>query len=150
MRIFVTVGTTPFDRLICTIDQINESQHEIIIQTANPKIKITNHKHFQWVDHINNYFNWADLIICHAGAGTIYNLLEMKKLIIVVPNFDRIDQHQKEIASYIEDKNYGLVCYDTNNLYNLIDSIKGKKFAPYNKESFFVRQNIIDFINSKM
>lgn len=150
MKIFVTVGTTPFDRLIHTIDQIENSENKFIIQTANPKIKINNYKHFEWVENINQYYKWADLIICHAGAGTVYNLLEMNKTIIVVPNLDRIDHHQKEIANYIANKNYCSVCFDVNNINSLINSIKEKKFAPYKKESFFVKEDIIDFIRKKI
>lgn len=150
MKIFVTVGTTPFDRLIVAIDQIKKKQHEIIIQTANSKVEINNHQHFKWVDNINYYFNWADIVICHAGAGTVYTLLEMKKPIIVAPNFDRTDKHQKEISNYIKNNNYGFVCYDLRQLDKQIELIENKKFSLYKKESFFVKQNIIDFIRKKI
>ncbi len=150
MKIFVTVGTTPFDNLINSINQINSKKYQFIIQTGNSDITVTNHQHFKWTEDIEKYFNWADLIICHAGAGTIYNLLEMNKPIIVVPNLDRTDHHQKEIANYVKKNNLGLTCFDLDLLFEQIDLVENVTFSKYRKEPFFSRQLIINFIKKRL
>lgn len=150
MKIFITVGTTQFDRLINTIDKIDSSGNEFVIQTAETSVTKINHKHFKWVDNIDEYFQWADIIICHAGAGTIYTLLEMQKKIIVVPNLDRTDQHQKEIANYFQRNNYGLVCWNLSQIEEQINTIQNTSFNIYNKDPFFQKNQIISFIKEQL
>ena len=150
MKIFVTVGTTPFDRLINFFDQNAFENDEIIIQTGNSKIVVKNHKSFKWTKDIFQYFEWADLIVCHAGAGTIYNLIEKGKPIIVVPNLDRIDPHQSEIANYIERNNYGLVCNDVTKIPAYLVRAKQMTFAAYKKDEFFLKDSIIDLIKKQI
>ncbi|HEA1399118.1 TPA: hypothetical protein RVE45_003897, partial [Escherichia coli] len=78
---------------------------------------------FSFRDDVDVFYNDADVIITHAGAGTLYQLLEKGKKIIAVPNLERIDKHQVDIATYMERNHYLLVCWDYNEIGDLLKSI---------------------------
>ncbi len=146
MKIFVTVGTTPFDQLIKYVDQNITKEQNIVFQIAKGEYKPANFPYFAFTDEIDLYYKTADLVICHAGAGTIYNLLELKKKIIVVPNLERADPHQKELASYIEKNNYGIVCWNINKINELIIKARNFKFNSYTKEKFIGTDLLMDIL----
>ena len=143
-NIFVSVGTTPFDELIKYVDK-EVLDKEIICQISNfAKYKPKNHKYFGFTKNIDEYYNWADLVVCHAGAGTVYKLLEMRKKIIVVPNTYRIDKHQNDLSRFIEEKNYALVCHDIDKLKYFIE--QSSEFTPnqFLEKKFFVTDEILE------
>ena len=86
--------------------------------------------------------------ITHAGAGTIYKLLEQRKKVIIVPNLVRIDKHQRDIAQYMCDHHYSLVLWDLSSLSSIMKDIE--KFSPavYKKTPFFRSDEIVNFINN--
>ena len=53
----------------------------------------------------------ADLVISHAGAGSIMESLRLKKALIVVVNQDLMDNHQIELAEAMQEANYLRFCY---------------------------------------
>ena len=61
---------------------------------------------------------------------------------IVVPNFDRVDKHQSDLALYIERNNYALVCHDVNHIESHIEGIIAYEPVPYSKESFFLADEL--------
>lgn len=148
MNIFVTVGTTPFRSLISILDEIalNDNLNNYIFQTSDPKTTTLNGYSFQFTDNITHYYNSADLVITHAGAGTIYQLLELKKKIIVVPNLERIDKHQSDISSYMELRGHLLVCWNISELAEKIGLASDFNPVPYVKDEFFKNEEIIRFI----
>ncbi len=98
--IFVTIGTqAPFDRFIKIIDevapQINE---EIIAQVYKCGFTPKNIKTVDFLapDEFNNLFEKADLIISHAGMGTILSALQKHKPIIIFPRIAALGEHRNE------------------------------------------------------
>lgn len=98
--IFVTIGTqAPFDRFIKIIDevapQINE---EIIAQVYKCGFTPKNIKTVDFLapDEFNNLFDKADLIISHAGMGTILSALQKHKPIIIFPRIAALGEHRNE------------------------------------------------------
>lgn len=150
MRIFVTVGTTSFDSMIENIDQyFNENKSTMLIFKSQmviiyPKVVLF----FSFRDDVDVFYNDADVIITHAGAGTLYQLLEKGKKIIAVPNLERIDKHQVDIATYMERNHYLLVCWDYNEIGDLLKSIHNFKPNPYYKIEFDKGKEIADYIRS--
>ncbi|MDD2698434.1 MAG: glycosyltransferase [Arcobacteraceae bacterium] len=141
MKIFVTVGTTKFDSLIKSVDEnLLDLDYEVTMQISDGNYKP---KHFEFTNEIQKYFREADVVITHAGAGSIYELLELGKKIIIVPNFDRIDKHQSDIADYMDKNNYAKSIY---NIVNVIEALKSHNFDEFKKENFFKAQEIIDFM----
>jgi len=144
MKIFVTVGTTPFDSLIKEASLLKSS--ETILQVGESDFEASNCKIIKFTTNIVKYYFWADIVICHAGAGTIYQLLEMDKSIIVVPNLERSDQHQNEITNFVESNNYGLVARDVKKLKEILLKFGAFKKNKYAKEEFFLTKEIINLI----
>ncbi|EJD6044842.1 hypothetical protein M0K80_RS21505 [Providencia rettgeri] len=148
MRLFVTVGTTAFDELIESVDNLfsDKNTHEINYQIANGLYKPLSGNYFNFQPEIEKYYINSDVIITHAGAGSIYHLLKLRKKIIIVPNFNRIDQHQSDISSFMEKNKYSLVCWDLNNIKNIIDEIQNFTPREYTYNSFFMYDEISSYI----
>ncbi|MEZ8816957.1 PssE/Cps14G family polysaccharide biosynthesis glycosyltransferase [Vibrio cyclitrophicus] len=147
IKIFVTVGTTEFDELIKAVDELKLSEKYKIVAQVSPASKY-NAKYintFEFVDDIDSYMASFDLIITHAGAGSVYNLLEKGKRLLVVPNTERYDKHQIELAEYILHNNYAQVCLDINDLSKSIIQVLSETFTPYSKEDFFGENIILDY-----
>jgi len=150
MKIFVTVGTTKFDTLIENIDKnLNATDYEIILQIADGEYKPKNFEYFDFTKDIKNYFENSDIIITHAGAGSIYELLELKKKILIVPNLDRVDKHQSDIADFMDKNNYAKKLKNYKELDKVLKDISSTSFKQFTKDSFFKVDEIIEFINKK-
>lgn len=146
--IFVTVGTTPFDELIEYIDNL-EIEDEIILQISNEAKYIPKKKNsFKFTKNINDYYEKADIIISHAGAGSIYNLLEKNKKIIIIPNLSRVDTHQLDITQYMQKENYAITCQNINQLDKIIKNIDSYKLKKYEKDVFFKAHEIKDLLKA--
>ena len=96
----------------------------------------------------------SDIIITHAGVGTIMECLEMGKEIIVVPrkaeNLEHVNNHQEEIAFEMEKKGL-LKKVDTyeqlkNSVIEIIKNNEGKIKINYisNNEKF--NDNLIKYL----
>ncbi len=99
--IFIVVGTQqPFDRLIKSIDKWSASTgyKDIIAQVADSNYKPTNFKWFDFIpmNEFNELFLKADLIVSHAGMGTIISALQYQKPIIVMPRLASFKEHRND------------------------------------------------------
>lgn len=149
-KIFVTVGTTKFESLIHYIDNnISSEDFEVVIQKSNGKYIPKNFESFQFTKEIDRYYNECDIVITHAGAGTIYKLLEIKKNIIIIPNIERIDNHQTDIANYMKEEKYAYVANELNDINSILLTINNNNLVPYKKESFFKAKEIIFYSLNK-
>lgn len=160
-RIFVTVGTTKFDELIETVlsSEVLEvlsskGYYEIILQVGRtlfvpdctPRCGFVNIEYFNLSADIISYVQNADLIISHAGAGSILDALECRKNLIVVANENLMDNHQLELAEQLyEDKHlYYCTC---KTLLNTIQAMNFSQLKPFvNKRS----RHIAKFIDQIM
>ncbi len=99
--ILVTVGgQLPFDRLVHTVDEwAREKQREdVFAQIGNSS---SPPQHIQW-----KYFltpaefqakaREADVIIAHAGMGSILTALELQKPIVVMPRRAHLREHRND------------------------------------------------------
>tara|TARA_R110000787_G_scaffold147907_1_gene261789 strand:- start:154 stop:606 length:453 start_codon:yes stop_codon:yes gene_type:complete len=150
MKILVTVGTSSFERLIKAVDkQIPANKYQLTCQISDGKYQPINHKFFHFSDKFPSLIADADIVITHGGAGTIFQLLELQKKIIVVPNLDRIDKHQTDLASFVSDNHYAIVCNNLDQLaYDLEQCIH---FTPasYQKDDFFMADDLINYFSSE-
>jgi len=122
MHVVVTVGTTRFDDLINTIltpeilstlSALNTTtlfiQHGAspLPHLPSTQIKIETLK---YTTSMTREIQRAELIITHAGTGTILNALQENKKIVVVPNNTLMDGHQTQIAQKIDQMGRGIYC----------------------------------------
>ncbi|KAI8880365.1 glycosyltransferase family 1 protein [Backusella circina FSU 941] len=149
MSLFITVGSTGFDQLIETttateflsslkalgITKVtyqygsSESIFNKNMQAYNgPVIDMNGYK---YKPNIEEDMKKADIIISHAGAGTILQALRLKnKKLIVVVNMTLMDNHQYELASAMEKRNYA-ICSEPSNLMNTLQNIKKATLTPF-------------------
>lgn len=136
--IFVTVGNhfQEFERLLRKVDEIAPRiSHEIVIQKGYSKYVPRNMKYFDFVpmNAAMEYIQRSDLVISHAGIGTIILCKENGIPLIIFPRRKKFGEHgtdhQMEIAQVLEergDKNIYIV-YEENQLEGKIVEVVGKK-----------------------
>ena len=124
-RIFVTVGTTSFDALIEAIDSplfIREAKElgydSVVAQIGRGKYvprhlplldneeKSGKCSSYRFKPTLDDDFAEADLVISHAGAGSIMESLRMRRRILVVVNETLMHNHQWELANALRDGGY--------------------------------------------
>ncbi|TFY81700.1 hypothetical protein EWM64_g2301 [Hericium alpestre] len=119
MRAFITVGSTKFDALVQTVlsqpvlDSLRlEGYSDIVVQCGKSHIEgfadsetlWTFERHgvnvhmWRFKPSLEEEYNDADLVISHAGSGTILDVLRKGKPMIVIPNPTLLDNHQQELA----------------------------------------------------
>lgn len=129
MSLFITVGSTGFDDLVSKVTsqsflssltllginkvrvQYGTSEPIFIknIQAYNgPRIDITGYK---YKASITEDIEQADIVISHAGSGTVLQALRLYKKLIVVVNMSLMDNHQYQLAQAMESRNY-VACSD--------------------------------------
>ena len=99
--IFVTVGTDlPFDRMLRVIDQwAGENRRDDLfaqIGEGGWEPKNIPFRHFLQPPEFRQKFDAADLIISHAGMGTILTALHHAKPILVMPKRASLGEHRNE------------------------------------------------------
>jgi len=150
MNIFITVGTTPFDKLIHYCDEhIDIKKHSVKAQISNlAKYEPTNFESFAYTNEIKELYEWADVIIAHAGSGTLFKLLELKKKAIFVPNNIHKDAHQNDLCRFVDEHNYAFVLNDYNDLNQLLQRSENYVFTEYHKEKSDIAEYILEIICS--
>jgi beta-1,4-N-acetylglucosaminyltransferase len=100
VQTFVRLG---YNRLIVqygsgTIPRnVSESQGNIHIETID------------YIKDIDTIMEESDLIISHAGSGSILSGLRMGKKMVIIPNTKLMDNHQVELAEALNQDGYLLV-----------------------------------------
>lgn len=90
MRIFVTVGAQmPFDRLIVAMDTwaAAHPEHQVLAQIGASRLRPT---HIRWAHLLRptellRAYDEADAIVGHAGTGTLFDVLQRGKPLVVLP-----------------------------------------------------------------
>jgi len=134
--ILVTVGTTSFDALIRAVDQNLPREWNLHLQIADGTYIP---KHFDWFrfsDRISDFYSQSAFVICHAGAGTVFRLLELRKRLVVVPNLTRADPHQRELAHFVDSNHYAVVCQEPTSIAESIRAMRDFDFKPFVKPAF--------------
>ena len=123
--IFVTVGNSNlgFERLIKAMDNLARAlPYPVVMQIGATQYTPKNAEWFRYCDHdtIIEYFKKSRVIVTHAGAGTILDILLLGKKPVVVPRLSKfgevIDDHQLEITRTLGEMRLILPVYNISNL----------------------------------
>ncbi|XP_053979132.1 UDP-N-acetylglucosamine transferase subunit ALG13 homolog [Hylaeus anthracinus] len=156
-NVFVTVGTTKFDELIKTVltTEILEAlslkaYNKLILQIGKtslvpncvPRCGFVAIEYFTLSSNILEYVKAADLVISHAGAGSILDALENKKNLIVVVNQSLMDNHQLELAEQLYMDKYLYYC-TCETLLNIVKTMNFTELRPFiNNKSIHIAEQI--------
>lgn len=98
--IFVTVGTQlPFDRLIRAVDSLAPRiGKRVFAQTSESSFRPT---HIEWrafirPTEVDAFFREADVVVAHAGIGTILTAQKYGKPLIVMPRRAGLGEHRND------------------------------------------------------
>lgn len=139
MKIFVVVGTQAgFDRMVKTIDEWNGNNREVQIeaQIGDTQFVPENMKSHSFIPpaEFNVLFNQADLIVSHAGIGSILSALQNEKPILVMPRLAKYKEHRNDhqlhTASSFEKLLKLKVAYDEKELLMHLNDLKNIKPLP--------------------
>ena len=131
LRAFVTVGTElPFNRLVGAIDAWagRRGGERIVAQIGHGAIQP---RHMEWHERIDGprfgeLFDTADVVVAHAGMGTIVRALERRRPLIVVPRRADLGEHRNDhqLATVARLRELGLVhaADDEDELVRMLDA----------------------------
>ncbi len=137
--IFLIVGTQePFDRLVKYLDDWSSltGYKDITGQIAKAGYKPQNFNYFDFVpiEEFDRYFKAADLIIAHAGMGTIISALQYSKPIVVMPRLAKLQEHRNDhqVATARSFSRLGHVkaAFSKDELFSFLDKRKDIKPSP--------------------
>lgn len=132
--IFVTVGTERFDELVKKMDEIAlELTERVTIQIGKGRYEPKNCKYFRFTPNIDHYYEKADLIVTHGGAGTILELLGKNKKVIGISNPEKPGQHQEDILKALSQQNHLIWCRDLKRLKETVRKAKKIEIKKYRK-----------------
>lgn len=85
---------------------------------------------FEYTPSLASYLETAALVISHAGAGSLFETLRMRRRLIAVPNPALMDDHQKELAEKLEDMGH-LVSATVEELIQVVGRMEVEVLVPY-------------------
>jgi len=131
--IFVAVGTQlPFDRLIRVVDDWAGAQkrNDVFAQIGPSQYRPS---HMQWREFIDAEefkarIAAADVVVAHAGMGSIITALELGKTIIVMPRRADLNEHRNDhqiaTAKQFQAQGRISVAFDEAELRGLLDGLE--------------------------
>ena len=152
--IFVILGTQDkkFPRLLDALQKkIDEGKiskkEEIIVQAGSTKYESKNMKIIDYmsVRKFEECIDRADLIICHAGVGTILTALKKGKKIIAAARLkeygEHVNDHQLQILENFSKKGYLVALEDFDKLDEAIKQAKELEPKPIkSNKQYFIKQ----------
>ena len=139
--ILVVVGTDThaFDRLLKWVDELVERKkikERVLAQIGHSRYLP---KHCEW----KRFFSYeemlvamkkSNLIISHAGAGSIIDALSLNKPVIAVPRRkkynEHADDHQVQLAKVLSEEGKVLAAFEKKDLEKAIETIRSRRFKP--------------------
>lgn len=128
--IFITVGTQlAFDRMVSAVDRWAAARPGVdVFAQVGPAQQLP--RHIQHADfltpaHANSLMREADLIVAHAGMGTVLTALELRKPIVIMPRLASLGEHRNEhqmaTARWLQGRPGVHIAWDEAGLLSLLD-----------------------------
>lgn len=132
--IFVTVGgQLPFDRLVHTVDRwaMDRGRADVFAQIGDSS---SPPGHIQWERFLSPTdfqakAQEADVIVAHAGMGSILTALELEKPIVIMPRRAQLNEHRNDhqwaTVNHLGDGIGVNVARDENELRSRLEHLQG-------------------------
>ena len=159
--IFLTVGfQLPFDRLVRAVDEwcVERGRNDVFGQIADPGHGGYRPHHFEWTDfiepnRIQTIFAEADLVVAHAGMGSLITALTLAKPILIMPRrvafSETRSDHQVATAEHLGDRPGVRVALTDAEVGPELDGlIELAKQTDVSQPSMFAESSLIDTIRS--
>ncbi|KAG6881975.1 hypothetical protein C0992_013029 [Termitomyces sp. T32_za158] len=153
MLAFVTVGSTQFDALVQAILSPavlsalrRKNYNQLIVQCGNSNFELAssingggqfsveregiNIELWKFKPTLQREYEKADLVISHAGSGTILDVLRLGKPLLTVVNTTLLDNHQQELASALAELGH-LQCSSVPDLAQTIETFDSSSIVPF-------------------
>jgi len=132
--VFVTVGTTKFDKLIEVIDsaEFGEWLHKqnpdltVVVQRGSGEYEPKSawiSECFTFKPSLTEDMEGAALIITHAGSGSVLESLKLRRKTCVVVNTDLMDNHQTELANEVCNRGLATCAKGPSNLLEALQTV---------------------------
>ena len=131
--IFVTVGTQgQFDRLIRTVDEWagGRGRTDVFAQTGPSNFCPKHIRSKQFIDpaEFRYHVELSNLVIAHAGMGSIITALELGKPIMVMPRRASLGEHRNDhqvaTAKRFAEQGRIMVAFNEKELVDKLDQLK--------------------------
>ena len=158
--IFVIVGSQKFqfNRLIIEVDRLKQEgilQDRVVAQigACDYEPKHIEGKRFMDKEDFDAHIAACDLLITHAGEGSIMTGLLRQRKVIAVPRYERfgehVSDHQLEIARALERQGCIVNVEDIHQLEGAIKDIDQRELVPYVSGNDNMIQSICSFIEGQ-
>jgi UDP-N-acetylglucosamine transferase subunit ALG13 len=120
--IFVTVGHTrfAFQRLVDALAALPPARLEVQHGSATPPVHARVSRSFMTFDEVAEHMASADVVICHAGVGSILCAQRAGHVPVVASRLKRfgeaVDDHQTELAESLAARGDVIFCRDLRDL----------------------------------
>lgn len=135
-KTFISVGNAKqhFSRLLTSIDALADIlPHPILVQSGHTPFKssVCDVVDFIAMDDFTQYVSQAEILILHAGAGSLLHAMKAQKYPIVVPRKaqfnEHVNDHQVAFANMLQTEGKAMMVEDTSKLREAICAIKQRK-----------------------
>ena len=157
--IFVTVGTQlPFDRLLDAMNTYAGQSDLSVVAQAGPGADPARWPHLQVHNHLappefERLFRAAELVVAHAGIGTVLSAQRFDKPLVVVPRRADLAEHrharQLATATRLETRSGLHVAWTTEALAELLAArhdLERPRRSPSAEQAALIR-GVAEFIN---
>lgn len=157
--IFVVLGTheLPFTRLIKEVERLKKEGYikdEVIVQNGNTKYKsdVLELKPFLSFEEMDSLFEQADIVISHAGTGSVITAIKKGKKVIAAPRLEKYgehnDDHQLQLTEAFVNGGHILAWYENDKLEDTLEQAKDFQPVPFESKKELMFKTLKDFIDS--
>ena len=138
--ILVLCGTQKqsFTRMIKEVEKLSDDYEiEIIVQAGHNTYSSEKMKIFDFIsqEELSEFYEKANYIITHAGAGSMFQAIKAEKKTIAFPRLQKynehVDDHQLQLAEKLKNLGYLLTFNDGDDIVEVFNEVKKFKPTPY-------------------
>ncbi|MFH1681828.1 MAG: glycosyltransferase [Candidatus Eisenbacteria bacterium] len=147
--ILVTVGSTDFDPLVRAADEAAPRLDlPMEIQIGIGRYEPKNAKWFRMAPSLEPYYERAEVVVSHGGAGTILEVLRRGMRLVGADNPDRPDQHQRDMIGHMASERRLVWCRDLSRLCEAIEEARALRPEPLVTQEPFAHVVVREFLDA--